>query len=97
MSRAVTCTYHCGSCHRHFHSLMAFDAHRIGDHASNDPETRRRCESPLDILDKEGEMRLEKLTETGVCRVYEAAEAPVTVWTMRGASERADALWRTAA
>ena len=95
--RATTCTNHCGACGRHFHSLAAFDMHRVGDFSSNDPETRRRCESPLDLLDQDGEMRLVKITETGVCRAYEPAEAPVEVWTVAGSLERARATWGTAA
>ena len=91
--RTVTCTNHCGACGRHFHSLVAFDMHRVGDFASNDPEMGRHCESPLDLLDKNGEMRLEALTEDGVCRVYEPAEAHVTIWTTTGATERARAVW----
>jgi hypothetical protein len=47
VSRATTCTFHSSACGRHFHSLGAFDTHRIGDFGSNDPETRRRCQSPL--------------------------------------------------
>lgn len=91
--RATTCTYHCSGCGRHFHSLAAFDLHRIGDFASGDPDTERRCQSPLDALDDSGEMRLVPLTETGLCRAYEAAEATVTVWTMRGSLDRARATW----
>jgi hypothetical protein len=95
--RSITCTYHCSGCGRHFHSLAAFDLHRVGDFASNDPETRRRCEAPIDLVDEHGEMRLTSLTERGLCRSCEAAEAPVTVWTMKGARERARQAWGEAA
>jgi hypothetical protein len=89
----VSCTNHCSGCGKCFHSIRAFDTHRIGDHASNDPETRRRCAHPLDLLDDNGEMRLVALSEQGVCRAYEAPEAPVSVWTMRDAVERAREVW----
>jgi hypothetical protein len=95
--RATTCTFHCSACRRHFHSLAAFDAHRVGDFASNDPDMRRRCEHPLDLLNEDGEMRLVALTERGVCHAYEASEAPVTVWTMRDSLERARETWRAVA
>jgi hypothetical protein len=91
--RVTTCTHHCSPCGRHFHSLAAFDAHRIGDFASDDPETRRRCQSPLDAVDGNGEMRLVALTEAGLCAAYEPPEATVTVWTMRDRLDRARATW----
>ena len=73
----VHCTYHCGGCGRHFHSLKAFDKHRVGDHASNDPETRRRCVSPLDL-----DGQLEPLTAEGVCIIGGAVqEDGITIWT----------------
>jgi hypothetical protein len=97
VTRATTCTFHCSACGRHFHSLGAFDTHRIGDFGSNDPEIRRRCQSPFDLLNPKGEMRLVCLTEEGVCRAYEAAEAPVTVWTMRDSLERAREQWGASA
>ena len=96
MSRATTCTYHCGACGRHFHSLAAFDAHRIGDYASNDPEIGRHCVSPLDVH-KDGVMVHDRLTETGVCRLGEAPETDCTIWTMRGSTERARSVWGSAA
>lgn len=45
-----TCRYCCPACRRHFTSLAAFDAHRVGDHQSSDPATRRRCVDPRDVL-----------------------------------------------
>jgi hypothetical protein len=77
----VTCTYHCGSCGTHFHSLNAFDAHRQGDHATNDPETGRHCVHPWDLLDKKGNAVLVSLTEEGICRIYEE-KAGQTIWTI---------------
>lgn len=98
MSRNVCCTNHCRVCGgpdgRHFHSVAAFDAHRVGEFSSNDPETRRRCVSPLDITDKDGNLRLVALSASGVCAI--AASAPVegvTVWTMREGLERARGYW----
>ena len=89
---STTCTYHCTSCGCHFHSLKAFDAHRQGDHASNDPELGRHCVHPLDLVDKEGAMRLEALTEYGVCNVYPPYPRDVTIWTHAGLAERRKAL-----
>jgi hypothetical protein len=86
MTKTTTCTYHCGACGLHFHSLNAFDAHRQG--ASNDPETGRHCVHPYDM-----DGRLTTLTEEGECRVYENADPAhrgegiqhnVTIWTTAG-------------
>jgi hypothetical protein len=54
---ATTCTYHCGACGRHFHSLSAFDIHRDG----------RRCADPLDLEDRDGKPRLVALARDGRC------------------------------
>lgn len=102
MSRNVCCTNHCRACGgeggRHFHSVAAFDAHRVGDFTSNDPETRRRCISPLDVIDKHGNPRLVALSASGVCAVASAqAQVGVTVWTMREGLERAREKWGEAA
>jgi hypothetical protein len=111
-ARAITCTYHCSACGLHLHSVHAFDAHRIGDYASNDPEARRRCEHPWDMAG-----RLVPLSGAGECRVYDDGSGNgvnhnVTVWAdardigrMRrhvaaGASGEADSAheaWRAAA
>jgi hypothetical protein len=73
----TSCTYHCAACGLHFHSLEAFDAHRVGDHASNDPETRRRCVHPLDL---DGKLVL--LSEDGICRIGGPdVQVGVSVWT----------------
>jgi hypothetical protein len=65
--------------------------HRVGDHASNDPETRRRCVAPHDL----DPPRLELLSEDGWCEVggewhedeagrqWPATLHPVTIWTQR--------------
>lgn len=74
----VTCTYHCSACGKHFHSLESFDCHREGDYGSSDPELGRHCAHPWDL-----DGRLVELTQAGICRAYEAAKAPVTVWTTR--------------
>jgi hypothetical protein len=76
--RATTCIYHCSAYGRHFHSLASLDAHLIGDFAADDPAAGRRCPSPFDALDGHGDMRVVPLTETGLCRVYDAPEASVT-------------------
>ena len=76
MSRAVTCTYHCSACGCHFHSLEAFDAQRLGDFATNDPETGRRCVHPFEL-----DNRLAALAENGECRTYADLKRGVTVWT----------------
>lgn len=86
----VTCKAHCASCGRHFSGTSAFDLHRTGDYGSNDPETRRRCVSPLDL----DPSRLEVLSENGWCEIsgehnYDDAKGydvprvlhPVTVWS----------------
>jgi hypothetical protein len=91
MSRTlrVTCKAHCAKCGRHFSGTSAFDLHRVGDHGSNDPETRRQCVSPLDL----DPPRLEALSEDGWCEVsgewredelgrqWPTPLHPVTVWT----------------
>jgi hypothetical protein len=78
MPRTTTCTYHCSACGLHFHSLEAFDAHRVGDFASNDPELGRRCENPLDL-----DARLTLLTVAGECRIGSGVDVKreVTIWT----------------
>ena len=86
-SRDTTCTYHCGACNHHFHSLAAFDLHRQGDYGSNDPELGRHCVDPLGVLDERGEMRLELLTERGVCRMREPRDG-VRVWTTAGSRSK---------
>jgi hypothetical protein len=79
--RRVRCTNHCSACRGHFHSLEAFDAHRVGDFKSTDPETRRRCAHPLDLRDADGEMRLLAITESGECAMYSEVQHGVTIWS----------------
>lgn len=93
-----TCTYHCSACGRHFHSLKAFDTHRVGDF-SDEAETWRHCESPLDIVGKRGNIRLEAIR--GVCEIQgenadggRRATRNATIWTIAGAAERSEALSR---
>jgi hypothetical protein len=64
------CTSHCSNCGLHFHSLEAFDAHRTGSHTEG-----RYCLHPYDLDGK-----LTPLTTTGDCRMYDPAQAGVTVW-----------------
>ena len=84
---SVTCTYHCSPCSLHFHSLEAFDAHRVGSYAEG-----RHCEHPFDLLDKHGEPILVPLSEDGVCRLGCNTLRPltgITVWVMARAAGRA--------
>jgi hypothetical protein len=87
MSPRRKCTYHCGACDRHFHSLAAFDLHRQGDHGSNDPELGRHCCDPLDVLDKDGCMRLELWTEQGFCDIRRPRDG-VRIWIQAGGRQR---------
>ena len=80
-SPVTTCTSHCGACHRHFHSLSAFDAH-----LEHDENGWPRCLSPVDL--ESGRNRLLALTEHGECRVYADVERDVTIWTHAGDYER---------
>ena len=49
MSRAPTCRYHCRGCGRHFASLGAFDAHRVGKFRESRLSLEgRRCASVED-------------------------------------------------
>src|ERR1039457_7336352 len=85
-ARRTTCKAHCAAGVRHFSGTSAFDLHRTGDHGSSDPETRRRCVSPLDLA------RIEVLSEDGWCEIsgewHDDAVGPrpttlhpVTAWT----------------
>jgi hypothetical protein len=81
MPRTTTCTAHCSACGLHFHSLKAFDAHRVGEYRSNDPEEDRRCVHPLDMGG-----RLVPLIVGGECRVHDdgsgqLVKRDVTIWT----------------
>lgn len=89
----VTCTNHCSACGLHFHSVAAFDAHRIG--SFSDPDDPRRCAHPWDLLDKEGKERYVTLTEDGLCAIYEPPQTiRVTVWTLGSSLESARSLGR---
>jgi hypothetical protein len=91
MSR-TRCTNHCASCGLHFHSVSAFDAHRVG--SFSDPEDPRRCEHPIDMVDKSGQLRCVELSTDGVCAVYPLAEQQgVTIWTLRAGLEAARERW----
>lgn len=87
----TTCTNHCGACGQHFHSLGGFEIHRIG--SFDDPDDPRRCAHAIDLLDRDGKERLEIVTEHGECRMYAETLYDVTIWTMAGNRERAQALW----
>ena len=80
---ASTCNSCCPACSRHFASVAAFDAHRVGDHRSSDPATRRRCADPLDVQDQSGGYRFADTALAGACRMRAVPIAPVTVWALR--------------
>lgn len=86
------CTNHCSVCNLHFRSVLAFDRHRIGDYASNDPETARRCAHPLDRVDRRGMAMFELVTSDGVCRIYPPEQTGVQIWTLAGSHDRGMAL-----
>jgi hypothetical protein len=78
------CTSHCSPCGRHFHSVAAFDLHRVGKFA-----TGRHCASPNELVAEDGSPMLEALTDSGECRMYATVECNVTVWTLAGARQKA--------
>lgn len=84
MSRQ-TCTDHCGGCGRHFHSLAAFDCHRVG--GFEDPADPRRCADPATEA-----LKLQIWTQEGYCDLSESESVhPVVIWQMvpnRSAQER---------
>lgn len=41
--RSASCTHHCGSCDRHFSSIKAFDAHRVGEFEPKATIEGRHC------------------------------------------------------
>jgi hypothetical protein len=87
-----TCTFHCRRCDRHFHSLKAFDAHReFTDPAAKDWASRVCLNPAVDEM----KPALEAWTRSGVCQIQYGRDdevVGVTVWTERGARERAEAL-----
>lgn len=90
-SPVTTCTSHCGHCHRHFHSLDAYDIH-----LEHDKDGWPHCLDPVDLVDRDGRERLEVLTTEGECRMYVEVQRDVTVWTTVGSRERV-ARWRARA
>jgi len=76
--KRITCRYHCPACHGHFSSVNAFDAHRVGDHA-----TGRYCDEPAD------DERFTALSERGVCRMHSVERVGVAVWTLAADLQRA--------
>jgi hypothetical protein len=83
------CTSHCPKCGTCLHSVQAFDAHREGSFASNDPEVGRHCVHPLDKHGKDGRTPFITLTTVGICSMYAEERHDVTIWTLREALERA--------
>jgi hypothetical protein len=80
----VRCTNHCGACGRHFHSLRAFDKHRLTSTRTG----KRRCMDPADRGDVDGHALYSVLTEDGLCKLsHGPAQHGVTIWTLRAAPE----------
>jgi hypothetical protein len=71
----LTCTNHCGTCHRHFHSLEAFDLHK-----EHDETGWPHCLDPIDLEDRDGKPRLVELGR-GECRMYAEVKRDVIIWT----------------
>ena len=80
-----TCTWHCAACDRHFHSVNAFDAHRVDG----------ECAEPETVLSKPsaqypgGQPKLALWTAEGHCDkmpgcwihgVYQHHVSPVEIW-----------------
>jgi hypothetical protein len=69
-------------------------AHRVGSYAEG-----RRCEHPLDLLDKYGRPLLVPLTKEGVCAIGKNTLEPlsgVSVWVDARSHERAAQRFSTA-
>lgn len=89
-AQRVHCTNHCATCGTHFHSVAAFDAHRAGDHASNDPMEGRHCVHPLDVRGRDDRTPFIALTTVGLCDLARSGPlANVTIWTLRDKLEQA--------
>jgi hypothetical protein len=82
MARTRNCTNHCRGCDRHFASLGAFDAHRIGT-----PSTRE-CESPV-IITEAGGPHFD--ADLGGCKISdpEHPESNIEIWYLADSRERA--------
>lgn len=77
--RRKTCTYHCGSCQRHFHSLRSFDSHEPGKCRKPEKCINRKSKEPL----------LQVWTEDGWCSLdIGGMKHPVTIWQEYGAQQR---------
>lgn len=73
----VHCSNHCSACGQHFHSVIAFDAHRQG------PWDDRVCLDPEVEQPAAASQRLVPLTRDGKCRIR--PRAPVdhaTIWVV---------------
>lgn len=55
------CVWHCVACNTCFHSVMAFDLHRVGE------QGERRCASPDDVFKRDGSPKLTAWTVRGYC------------------------------
>lgn len=83
------CTNHCSACGAHFHSTDAFDRHRQGDFASDDPKLARRCVHPLAKRDSRGRSPFVVLT-TGTCDLYpDDVRHGQLIWTLSSGLESA--------
>lgn len=67
------CKDHCSACGTCFRSTRAFELHRYGHFKSG-----RKCRAPENVL-REGEPRLEPMTDDGICDARQHVEG-VTVW-----------------
>ncbi len=81
MKNKKTCVWHCGGCQSHFHSIAAFDSHRIGMVCS------------LENVNKNGQPLLQVYTETGSCDLMKGCRVegkrdhwvePVTIYQRYG-------------
>ena len=60
----ASCTHHCGSCGRHFSSLKAFDAHRVGEFEAKSTIEGRHC---VGLEFRESKVAKQFKARTGVC------------------------------
>lgn len=78
--KTKTCTYHCRTCDRHFHSLGAFDLHRVFSDPQVEDWDTRVCLDPRGdaerLTTRSGRVRL-RVYGRGVCRIQRGADDPV--------------------
>jgi len=64
IKRKTSCTHHCRSCDRHFSSLQAFDAHRVGEFEPESTIEGRHC---IGLEFHEPKVAKQFKARTGVC------------------------------